>query len=55
MRAVFAYIEDHLILPHEYCRFMPCLSESAICGCYEGITASGDAVMCALDSTGEAV
>ena len=54
MRQIPAYIEPMLILPREYCRFMPCLSESAICGCYEGITASGEAVLCSLDNTREA-
>ena len=54
MRSIPAYIEPTTIIPLDYCRFMPCLSESDICGCYEGITASGDAVLCSLDCTGEA-
>ncbi len=42
-----AYREPHLILTA--CEFSPCLSDSSICGSYEGIDASGAAVMCSYD------
>jgi len=54
MRTVFAYIEDHLVLPVELCRWTPCMNDSSICGCYEGPTASGEAILCSLDGIGEA-
>lgn len=51
MRTIAAYIEDHLILPFEGCPWMPCLSET-VCGYYEGLDSSGEAVLCSLDNTG---
>jgi len=44
-----AYREPALVLTA--CEFSPCLSDSSICGSYEGINESGEAVLCSLDST----
>ena len=44
-----AYQEPYLILTA--CEFGPCLSDSSICGSFEGITASGEAVLCSYDSS----
>ena len=51
MRTIEAHVEEHLILPLEGCPWMPCMSESAICGYYEGLDSSGEAVLCSLDCT----
>jgi len=52
MRQLPAYIDPAgAIFAIDYCRFAPCISETDICTCFEGITASGEAVLCSLDST----
>jgi hypothetical protein len=50
-----AYIDPAgAIFPIDYCRSAPCMSETGICTCFEGITASGEAILCSLDGTGDA-
>jgi hypothetical protein len=51
MIAVPAYIEPLLMLPINYCEWGPCLSDSSICGCFEGVDASGACALCSLYST----
>ena len=51
MRTIPVYREPMLILPYELCQWSPCMNDSTICGCYEGVTATGDAIFCSLDST----
>jgi len=50
MRSIqIAYREPALVLTD--CMFGPCLSDSSICGSFEGLTASGEAVLCSYDSS----
>ena len=49
-----AHVEPLMVFPIEFCQYMPCISESCVCGYYEGITASGDSVLCSQDDTQEA-
>jgi hypothetical protein len=49
-----AVFKDNLfppVWPIEYCKYAPCISDSSMCGCDEGIDATSGAVVCAHDVT----
>jgi len=55
MQQLPAYIDPAgVIFPIYYCQFAPCISETGICTCYEGMAASGEAILCGLGNTGGA-